>query len=356
MATENFITLDKLYISYNRSHLGSSSKVHRNMYSRRREPAQQAAAAGRGREPAQLQQLCGASVDSATIVSTVVSTGIAVLRLLEYYISSGGLEQRRAHEVYFLLVADIGSLYRAIQAHDLLLGQDEALASIRLALRRHIIWSAVSVANTTYWPCIQRALICHFCWIRSNTQGWDVDSASQLKKAYDHEFPGHRAPFYNKRNRPTPTPAAQPVKTERAPPPMQNVWDSNTVTMIDSVRRVQQELKVALSQESWLSQQNELCAQCVLALIENNKNADPHSIAVAYDRLLPLGHEWRPVKRLMRNYLILGCISHTGSDSWMGIDALLEEIFGDARYSSRGWDTVLRSQLRKAYDHVLQQP
>ena len=56
MATENFITLDKLYISYNRSHLGSSSKVHRNMYSRRREPAQQAAAAGRGRQPAQPQQ------------------------------------------------------------------------------------------------------------------------------------------------------------------------------------------------------------------------------------------------------------------------------------------------------------
>ena len=301
------------------------------MHRRRREPAQQAAAAGRGCEPAQLQQL----YNGATIVSTVVSTGIAVLRLLEYYISSGDLEQRRAHEVYVLLDADIGSLYRAIQAHDLLLGQDGALAPIRLALRRHIIWSVVSVTNTTYWPCIERALICHFCWIRSNTQGWDGDSASQLKKAYDHEFPGHRAPFYNKRNRPTPTPAAQPVKTERA------------------LRKVQQELKVALSQESWLSQQNELCAQCVLARIENNKNADPHSIAVAYDRLLPLGHEWRPVKRLMRNYLILGCISHTGLDSYTGIDALLEEIFGDARYSSRGWDTVLRSQLRKAYDHVL---
>ena len=55
------------------------------------------------------------------------------------------------------------------------------------------------MANTAYWPNVQRALIDTFRWVRHNDQGWDTVLASQLKKAYDHEFPNQRAPFYVKR-------------------------------------------------------------------------------------------------------------------------------------------------------------
>ena len=75
----------------------------------------------------------------------------------------------------------------------------EHWSSLKKAMRSFLIWCCVLYMRTPQWPSINTLLERLFQPGRYN--GWDHQLTSQLKMAYDHNFPGFRSPFHKKTRR-----------------------------------------------------------------------------------------------------------------------------------------------------------
>ena len=80
-----------------------------------------------------------------------------------------------------------------------LLTYAEHCSSLKKAMRSFLIWCCVLYMRTPQWPSINTLLEHIFPHGRYN--GWDHQLTSQLKMAYDHNFPGFRSPFHKKTRR-----------------------------------------------------------------------------------------------------------------------------------------------------------
>lgn len=116
--------------------------------------------------------------------------------------------ERRTKAVLNMLTENKGNADAAAKAYDILLGckgddeeQDRAWLEVKKGARHYLVQCCCVAANSTCWLQVEPVLLRLFSEERIGHGGYDQEVRSQLLKAYDHTFPGARAPYYRKRER-----------------------------------------------------------------------------------------------------------------------------------------------------------